>query len=124
MVFGPGLIVMEADNDAGAVSTSVQFLLCRWLRPDCFRIHRERRGEKDMTVTTELDDMTVEEMTFFSIVHPVDDAPEKKVGTENLGSMQMTKTMRICLFALRGYLLLMFGLLGFRVLQLAGLVHP
>ena len=24
MVFGPGLIVMEADNDAGAVSTYVQ----------------------------------------------------------------------------------------------------
>jgi hypothetical protein len=37
--------------------------------------------------------------------------------------MQMTRTVRICLFALRGYLLLMFGLLGFRVLQLAGLIH-
>jgi hypothetical protein len=37
--------------------------------------------------------------------------------------MQMTRTVRICLFALRGYLLLMCGLLGFRVLQLAGVMH-
>jgi len=38
--------------------------------------------------------------------------------------MQMTKTVRICLFELRGYLVLMLGLLGFRVLQLAGVIPP
>jgi hypothetical protein len=37
--------------------------------------------------------------------------------------MKMTKTVRICLLALRAYLLLMSGLLGFRVLQLAGVIH-
>jgi hypothetical protein len=76
-----------------------------------------------MTVTTELVDTIVDERTFFSVVHPLDDAPEEKVDTEQLGPMQMTKTVRICLFALRGYLLLMLGMLGFRVLQLAGVLH-
>lgn len=73
-----------------------------------------------MTLTTEIDDMTQDERTFFTVVHPLDDEPEEKVDTEHLGPMQMTKTVRVCLFALRGYLLLMFALLGYRVLQLAG----
>lgn len=76
-----------------------------------------------MTLTTEFDDVTQEERQLFSILHPLDDEPEEKVDTEHLGPMQMTKTVRICLFALRGYLLLMFGLLGFRVLQLAGVIR-
>lgn len=76
-----------------------------------------------MTLTTEFDDVTQEERQLFSILHPLDDEPEEKVDTEHLGPMQMTKTVRICLFALRGYLLLMFGLLGFRVLQLAGAIR-
>ena len=77
-----------------------------------------------MTFTTQSEDLTQNERTLFSVVHPLDDAPEEKVDTEHLGPMRMTRTVRICLFALRGYLLLMFGMLGFRVLQLAGLVHP
>jgi hypothetical protein len=77
-----------------------------------------------MTLTTEHDDMTADKRTFFSVVHPLDDAPEEKVDTEHLGPMPMTRTVRMSLLALRGYLLLMFGLLGFRVLQLAGMVHP
>jgi hypothetical protein len=76
-----------------------------------------------MTATTEFDELTLEAKTFFTVVHPLDDTPEEKVETEHLGPMQMTRTVRICLFALRGYLLLMFGLLGFRVLQLAGVIH-
>lgn len=77
-----------------------------------------------MTLIIELDELAQEEKVFFTIVHPLDDAPEEKVDTEHLGPMQMTRTVRICLFALRGYLLLMFGLLGFRVLQLAGVMRP
>ena len=76
-----------------------------------------------MTLTTEIDDMTLDERTVFTVVHPLDDAPEEKVDTENLGPMRMTNTVRFCLFALRGYLLLMFALLGYRVLQLAGVIH-
>jgi hypothetical protein len=74
-----------------------------------------------MTQTTELNALT-EDKVFFTIVHPLDDAPEEKVDTEHLGPMRMTRTVQICLFALRGYLLLMLGLLGFRVLQLAGVI--
>jgi hypothetical protein len=76
-----------------------------------------------MTTTTQLDEMTNRKGQVFSIVHPLDDQPEQKVETENLGPMQMTATVRICLVALRGYLLLMCGLLGFRVLQLAGVIR-
>lgn len=75
-----------------------------------------------MTLTTEPDEMTQEERRF-SVVHPLDDHPEKKVDTEHLGPMRMTWTVRICLFTLRGYLLLMFGVLAFRVLRLAGVIH-
>lgn len=76
-----------------------------------------------MTTMTQLDEMMQEERQLFSVVHPLDDLPEEKVDTENLGPMQMTRIVRVCLFALRGYLLLMFGLLGYRVLQLAGLIR-
>jgi len=74
-----------------------------------------------MSMTTEFDEIN-QERQVFSIVHPLDDEPEEKVDTAHLGPMQMTTTVRICLVALRGYLLLMFGLLGFRVLQLAGVI--
>jgi hypothetical protein len=73
-----------------------------------------------MTITTDIDDETQDVRPRFSLVHPLDDTPEEKVATEHLGPMRMTKTVRICLVALRGYLLLMLGLLVFRVWQLAG----
>jgi len=76
-----------------------------------------------MTLTTEFDEMTQPPRQSFSIVHPLDDQPEKKVDTDHLGPMRMTRMVRICLFALRGYLLLMFALLAFRVLQLAGVIR-
>ena len=75
-----------------------------------------------MTVTKP-NKMIPHERPSFNVVHPLDDAPEQKVDTEHLGPMQMTRTVKICLFALRGYLLVMFGLLAFRVLQLAGAIH-
>ena len=59
----------------------------------------------------------------YVVIHPLDDEPEGKVETENLGPMRMTTTVRVCLYALRAYLLLMFGMLGFRVLQLAGVIR-
>ena len=71
-----------------------------------------------MLMSTELD-----EPIYFDVVHPLDDTPEQKIDTENLGPMPMTKTVQLCLYALRGYLLLMFGLLAFRVLHLAHAVH-
>ena len=81
-----------------------------------------------MTLTKELSSMPQdkpngEKPPLFTIVHPLDDVREEKVDTEHLGPMPITRTVRVCLFALRGYLLLMFGLLGFRVLQLAGVLQ-
>jgi hypothetical protein len=76
-----------------------------------------------MTMINESIELNREENQFFTIVHPLDDVCEKKVDTEHLGPMKMTKVVRVCLLALRGYLLLMFGLLGFRVLQLAGIIR-
>lgn len=55
----------------------------------------------------------------FAVVHPLDDVPEEKIDAKHLGPMRMTKTVRVCLYALRGYLLLMFGLLLFQVFRLA-----
>ena len=71
----------------------------------------------------DLEDMMLEESKSYAVVHPLDDDPEEKVQTDHLGPMRMTSTVRVCLYALRGYLLLMFGLLGFRVLQLAGMIR-
>lgn len=76
-----------------------------------------------MNLTNEIYEPVTEERPVFTIVHPLDDVAEEKVDTEHLGPMAMTRTVRACLLALRGYLLLMFGMLGFRVLQLAGVVH-
>jgi len=70
-----------------------------------------------MTATTEYD------RKFYIVVHPLDDEPEAKVETENLGPMRITTTVRVSLYALRAYLLLMSGMLGYRVLQLAGIIR-
>ncbi len=59
----------------------------------------------------------------YQVIHPLDDDIEQKVDTENAAPMVMTRTVRLCLFALRGYLLGMIALLGLRVLQLAGVVR-
>lgn len=59
----------------------------------------------------------------FVVVHPLDDAFEAKLPTENLGPMRLTRTVRICLFALRGYLWVIFGLLGIWSFQLAGVIR-
>jgi hypothetical protein len=81
---------------------------------------------KIMTLTTELDEMAGNDRPLFEVVHPLDDEPEEKIDVEHLPPMRMTRTVRVCLFALRGYLFLiflMFGLLAFRILQLAGMIH-
>ena len=75
------------------------------------------------TLVAELEETMQEERPVFFVVHPLDDVAEEKVETEHLGPMQMTRTVKVCLYALRGYLLLMFGLLAFRVVQLAGAIH-
>lgn len=57
----------------------------------------------------------------FYVVHPLDDVPEEKFDAENLGPMPMTRSVKWSLFALRAYLIIMGVLVGYHVLDLAGL---
>jgi hypothetical protein len=56
----------------------------------------------------------------FVVIHPLDDSPEEKVDTSHLGPMRMTPSVKLSLMALRGYLLLMVGLVFYHVMDLAG----
>jgi hypothetical protein len=62
----------------------------------------------------------------YIVVHPLDDTPEAKIDIGNLGPMPMTASVSYSLLSLRAYLVLMFILVLYRVLQLAvlyGTVH-
>ncbi|HEY6845212.1 MAG TPA: hypothetical protein VI320_03250 [Terracidiphilus sp.] len=56
----------------------------------------------------------------FRIIHPLDDVAEEKCSTGELGKIKMTKMVRVSLGILRGYLILMTLMLGYHVLDLAG----
>ena len=60
---------------------------------------------------------------YFRVIHPLHDEPEKKCSTEGLGRITMTPAVRISLKLLRGYLLMMSGMLFYHVLDLAGVFH-
>ncbi|MGA8729187.1 MAG: hypothetical protein WB608_10595 [Terracidiphilus sp.] len=59
----------------------------------------------------------------FRVVHPLNDVPEQKCSSEGLGHIAMTPAVRISLTVLRGYLLVMSGMLLYHVLDLAGMLH-
>ena len=63
------------------------------------------------------------EPQYFTVVHPLDDTPERKCSSDGLGHIAMTPAVRISLRVLRGYLILMTLMLGYHVLDLAGVVH-
>lgn len=56
----------------------------------------------------------------YYVVHPLDDVPEKKLDPNALGPMEMTRSVKLSLLALRGYLVLMIAMVGYHVLDLAG----
>jgi len=60
---------------------------------------------------------------YFRVIHPLDDAPEEKCSTEGLGHIAMTPAVRVSLTVLRGYLILMTLMLGYHVLDLAGVLR-
>jgi hypothetical protein len=68
-----------------------------------------------MTNPIELDELT----NHFVVIHPLDDVPETKVDTESLGPMPMTTSVRLSLYSLRAYLVLMMLLVLYHVLDLA-----
>jgi hypothetical protein len=51
------------------------------------------------------------------VVHPLDDVPEEKLYRADLGCMRMTRTVRISLLLLQGYLATMLILVAWRVLS-------
>jgi hypothetical protein len=53
------------------------------------------------------------------VVHPLDDHPEQKRDVSAIGPMAMTPSVRLSLFALRGYLILMTSLVAYHFLGLA-----
>lgn len=60
---------------------------------------------------------------FLKVVHPLDDIRERKCSSEGLGPISMTRTVRVSLGALRAYLIAMALMLGYHVLDLAGIFH-
>ena len=56
----------------------------------------------------------------FQVVHPLDDIAEEKRSPEGLGQMPMSTSVKLSLYALRGYLVLIGIMVGYRVLSLAG----
>jgi hypothetical protein len=63
------------------------------------------------------------DMPTYTVIHPLKDVPEQKCGEEYLGKMSMTRSVKISLFVLRGYLLLIMGMLAYHFLELAGILH-
>ncbi len=61
-------------------------------------------------------------MNEFRVIHPLDDVAEQKCSTESLGKIRMTRTVRISLSILRGYLILITLMLGYHVIDLSGLL--
>jgi hypothetical protein len=60
----------------------------------------------------------------YYVVHPLDDEPEEKRDPSALGPMHLSKGEKLSLFALRGYLVMMVLLAGYRVLGMAGVFGP
>lgn len=60
---------------------------------------------------------------YFHVIHPLNDVPEQKCSSEGLGPIAMTPAVRISLTVLRGYLIVMTLMLGYHVLDLAGVLH-
>ncbi|HLJ88777.1 MAG TPA: hypothetical protein VKZ53_18305 [Candidatus Angelobacter sp.] len=60
------------------------------------------------------------EIETYRVIHPLDDEPETKCGTEQLGLMKMTRSVKFSLMVLRAYLAGMTLMLIYHVLHLAG----
>jgi len=60
---------------------------------------------------------------YFRVIHPLEDVPEEKCSTEGLGRIAMTPAVRISLTVLRAYLIAMTLMLGYHVLDLAGVMN-
>jgi hypothetical protein len=64
------------------------------------------------------------DVTGFRVNHPLDDVAERKCSTQGLGKIRMTRAVRVSLGFLRAYLIVMTLMLGYHVLDLAGVFRP
>lgn len=62
------------------------------------------------------------EINGFRVVHPLDDVAEQKCSSSGLGRIRMTRAVRVSLGVLRAYLVVMTLMLGYHVLDLAGVL--
>lgn len=63
------------------------------------------------------------EPQYLKVIHPLHDVPEQKCSGKGLGHINMTLPVRVSLGVLRAYLIAMTLMLGYHVLDLAGLFH-
>jgi hypothetical protein len=63
------------------------------------------------------------EREYFHVAHPLQAAPEQKYASQGLGPIAMTPSVRLSLKILRGYLILMSGMILYHVLDLARILH-
>lgn len=56
------------------------------------------------------------------VVHPLFDGREEKLGTDDLPPMQLNRSVKISLLALRAYLVVMAMMLTYHFLDLAGIL--
>lgn len=62
----------------------------------------------------------VSEPEEFRVIHPLKDAAEQKCSAEGLGAIALSRSVRVSLWTLRAYLILMGIMLGYHVLDVAG----
>jgi len=62
-------------------------------------------------------------MNELRVIHPLDDVAEQKCSTDGVGKIRMARAVRISLGVLRAYLILLTLMLGYHVLDLAGVLH-
>jgi hypothetical protein len=58
----------------------------------------------------------------FRVIHPLDDVPEPRLYTAELGRMPLTRKVKFALLLLQAHIGLMLLLLGWRALTLSGVV--
>lgn len=61
----------------------------------------------------------IEKKDWHRVIHPLDDAFEAKVEISCLGLMPMTRSVKWSLIVLRGYVIIMIGLVFVKVILLA-----
>lgn len=74
-----------------------------------------------MTTMIQQSPMNTNEKCYY-VIHPLYDAPEEKCNIEGLGLMPLRPAVKYSLLSLRLYLILMLGLVFYRVLHETGVV--